>query len=135
MSRIAVGIFLLLHGLAHIWYVILSRGLVEFQEEMGWSGKSWLFTNLIGDGPARLLASIFYILSIVGFIIAGVGILSQQEWWRVIVIISASLSAATIVLFWDGSMQYIVQKGLLGLLINAAILFSLLAFKWPVFDF
>ena len=38
------------------------------------------------------------------------------------IIASALLSAAIVILFWDGTTQYIVQKGLLGLLIDVGIL-------------
>lgn len=48
MLRISIGIFMLLHGLVHLWYFVMSRGLVELKPEMGWSGKSWLLTNLLG---------------------------------------------------------------------------------------
>ena len=40
MLRIFIGIFMLLHGLVHLWYFVMSRGLVELKLEMGWSGKS-----------------------------------------------------------------------------------------------
>jgi hypothetical protein len=38
---------------------------------------------------------------------------------------------AIIALFWDGGLQRIVEKGLLGFLINAALLIALLLFNWP----
>ena len=48
--------------------------------------------------------------------------------WRTVLIVSAVLSAVTTLAFWDGSAQYIVQKGLLGLLIDIGILLWLLVF-------
>jgi hypothetical protein len=40
MLRILFGIFVVLHGLVHLWYVVLSQRLVEFQADMGWTGES-----------------------------------------------------------------------------------------------
>ena len=49
------GLFIVLHGLVHLWYVVLSQKLVAFQPEMGWVGRSWLLTNVLGDSPTRSL--------------------------------------------------------------------------------
>jgi hypothetical protein len=46
-----------------------------------------------------------------------------------VVIGSAALSTAVILLFWDGGLQMLVQKGLIGLLINVGILVALLVFR------
>jgi hypothetical protein len=135
MLRIFIGIFMLLHGLVHLWYFVMSRGLVELKPEMGWSGKSWLFTNFIGNSATNALASALYLLVTIGFVAGSIGIFGQQEWWRLLVIGSAALSTVTILLFWDGQMQLLVEKGLLGLVINLIILFALLVLKWPAVTF
>lgn len=131
MLRILFGIFIVLHGLVHLWYVTLSRRLVEFQPEMGWTGQSWLFSRLLGDGATRWLATVLYGLAALGFVVGGIGIFAQQTWWRPVVTGSAAFSAAIILLFWDGGLQMIVEKGLLGFLINLVILVALLVFDWP----
>jgi hypothetical protein len=131
MFRIIFGIFIVLHGLVHLWYVTLSQRLVEFQADMGWTGASWLFSPLLGESGTRLLATVLYGLATLGFVTGGIGIFAQQEWWQPVVLGSAALSAATILLFWDGGLQMIVQKGLLGFLIDAFLLIALLVFDWP----
>ena len=35
MLRFLIGVFIVLHGLVHLWYVTLSQRLIEFQAEMG----------------------------------------------------------------------------------------------------
>ncbi|MFN2263128.1 MAG: hypothetical protein ACK2UM_02610, partial [Anaerolineales bacterium] len=72
--NILIGIFILLHGLVHIWYVTLSQGWVEFQANMGWTGKSWLLSNLLGHDVTRMVATIFYGLSTITFLVAGFGL-------------------------------------------------------------
>jgi hypothetical protein len=122
------GLFIVLHGLVHLWFVTLSQRLVAFQPEMGWSGTSWIFTNLLGDSTTRLLASGLYMLVTFAFVLSGVGIFIRADWWRLLLMASAICSSAIMVLFWDGSLQLVVTKGLLGLLINVGILLTLLAF-------
>jgi len=131
MSRILFGIFIVLHGLVHLWYVTLSQRLVEFQPEMGWTGESWLFSPLLGDAATRWLATVLYGLATLGFVMGGIGIFAQQAWWRPLVIGSAAFSAVIILLFWDGGLHMLVEKGLIGFLINVALLVALLIFDWP----
>lgn len=129
MIRYLIGIIIVLHGLVHLWFVVLARGLVEYKPEMGWSGRSWLFTGLIGDPATRILASILLLLVTVALSAGGIGFLIDQQWARPVLIVSALASAIVLILFWDGSPQLIVQKGLIGLLIDAAIVAGLLI--WP----
>jgi hypothetical protein len=119
------GLFIALHGLVHLWYVTLSARLVAFQPAMGWSGRSWIFTNLLGDAMTRTLASGLYVLATIGLVVSGIGVMLHSDWWRPVLIGSALFSSAIILLFWDGSMQLVVNKGLLGLLINVMILIAL----------
>jgi hypothetical protein len=128
MLYFLLGVFIVLHGLVHLWFVTLSQRLVAFQPEMGWSGTSWIFTNLLGDPTTRTLASGLYVLVTFAFVISGVGIFIRADWWRPLLMVSAICSSAIMVLFWDGSLQLVVNKGLLGLLINVGILLALLLF-------
>jgi hypothetical protein len=124
--RWALGIFMVLHGLVHLWYLTLSQGLVEFEAEMGWTGRSWLFSPFLGDAAMRWLATALFAVATLGFVAGGLGLVAQQEWWEPITIASAVISAVTIVLFWDGGTQMLVQKGLIGFLIDTVILAVLL---------
>ena len=138
MLRLLIGLFIISHGLVHLWFFTLSQGLVKFQpgmREPGWTGKSWLFTSLLGDSTTRLLASILFITAAVAFVVSGFGILFRADWWWTALIGSALFSAVTILILWDGSLQLAVDKGVIGFLISLAILFILLLFKRPAFAF
>jgi hypothetical protein len=135
MLKALFAVFIMLHGLVHLWYVTLSLRLVEFQPDMGWTGRSWLFSPLLGDAATRALAAVLYSLATLGFVAGGIGIFAGQGWWRPLVIGSATFSSAIILLFWDGNAQLLVQKGLIGLLINAGLLVALrliLTAPWPL---
>jgi hypothetical protein len=131
MLAFLYGIFVFLHGLVHLWYVTLSQRWVAFTPEMGWTGESWLLSPLLGDGATRGLATALYSLATLGFLAGGIGVFARQDWWRPAVIGSAAVSAVIIILFWDGGLQKIVEKGLVGFLINVALLVALLVFDWP----
>jgi len=128
---IAIGIVLILHGLVHSWYIVINQGLVEFRPEMGWTGKSWILSNFLGVEITQPLATIFYGISAITFVIAGIGLLTNQDWARLWIIVASSISAASILLFWDGSFKYLVEKGAIGLLLNAALLISAIWLGWP----
>lgn len=124
--NVLIGIFLLLHGLVHLWYLTLSQRLVKFQPEMGWTGESWLLSNILSDSTTRSLASVLFTLVAAAFLVSGIGVFFRTEWVRPVLVGSAVFSSAILILYWDGEMQMLVQKGLIGLLINVAILVTLL---------
>jgi hypothetical protein len=126
-----IGIIVILHGLVHFWYVTLSQGWVAFQPEMGWTGKSWLLSNLMGDQITRILATVLYSLAAITFLIAGIGLVAGQGWTRMWLSAASLISIVAILLFWDGNFSKPVEKGALGLLISTAILFATVVLKWP----
>jgi hypothetical protein len=126
-----LGIFCVLHGLVHLLYAGQSRRLFELRPGMVWPDGSWLFSKLLGDETARLLASILLALATLGFMAGGLGLLIRQDWWRPMTVGAAVLSAAIYILFWDGKFQALNDKGGIGLLINLALVVAVLVLKWP----
>jgi len=135
MSRIIFGVFLVLHGLVHLLYFGQSWRLFELQPGMVWPDGSWAFSKLLGEEATRLLASISCVLAAIGFVAGGTGILMRLAWWRSVVIGSAAFSAVIVILFWDGKVQKLADKGGIALLINLAILAALLVLRWPHLGF
>lgn len=126
MFPVLFGIFIILHGLVHLWYVVLSRGWVPFQPDMGWTGASWILSGMLGETSLRWLATVLYGLAALGFVLAGIGVLAQTSWWQPVLLAVAGFSSLIILIFWDGGWNLIVQKGLLGLLINLVIILYVL---------
>jgi hypothetical protein len=52
-----------------------------------------------------------------------------------VVVSAAVFSSVIYILFWDGAMQSLANKGGAGLLINLAVLAALLIFHWPKIEF
>ena len=129
--RILIGIFIILHGLVHLWYVTLSREWIKFEAEMGWTGESWLLTGMFGSKFTRTLTTIFYSLAAFAFVIAGLGLTIGSGWSQTWMVSASLISLVSIVVFWDGSPRMPVEKGLLGFLINIGILIAVIVFNWP----
>jgi len=135
MLKFIVGVFIVLHGLVHLLYFGQSRRLFELQPGMVWPDGSWAFSKLLGEGATRSLASIACVLAALGFVAAGIAIFVGQSWWRPVVVGAAAFSAAIFVLFWDGGLQKMADKGVIAILINLAILVAVLIVRWPDFGF
>ena len=130
MLTIILSIFCVLHGLVHLLYAGQSRRLFELRPGMVWPDGSWLFSKLLGDETARLLASILLALAALGFVAGGLGLLIRQDWWRPMTVGAVVLSAAIFFLFWEGRFRALGDKGGIGILINLAILAAVLIWKW-----
>ena len=120
--NIFLGVFLVLHGLVHMWYVTLSQGWVAFQADMGWTGQSWLLSGSLSEGGTKWLATLLYVLTAVAFTVSGAGKMIEQDWARSWIVVSAIISTVAILVFWDGNFHHMVEKGLLGLVIDFALL-------------
>lgn len=128
MASVALGILVLLHGLVHIWYIVLSRGWVTFQPAMGWTGRSWLLSPWLGERGAGWLATLAYGAAAVGLSVVGVGLMAGLPGASVALPWAALSSAGVIVVFWDAEWDKLVQKGLVGLVIDLALVVVVL---WP----
>jgi uncharacterized membrane protein YkvI len=133
--RILFGVFMILHGLVHLLYFGQSAGYFELQPGMVWPDGAWVFSKFLGDATIRILASVLLIIAACGFVAGGGGVFLKQSWWRPMVVGAAVFSSVIYILFWDGALQRLADKGLVGILINAAILVVVLVFQWPNFEF
>ena len=122
MRNIIMSALLVAHGWAHIWYVILSQRLIEYKDEMGWTGESWILSSLLGETVTRHVSTLGYSLSLIGFILGGASLYMGKGWARTIILASAAVSAATIATFWDGELSMLKEKGLIGLMVNLAVI-------------
>jgi hypothetical protein len=125
------GVFIVLHGLVHLLYFGQSQRYFELQKGLLWPDGSWALARLLGDEAARSVASAACVLAAIVFAAGGIGLLFKQAWWTPVVIGSAALSTLLYVLFWDGQLQRLPDKGAVGILINIAIVVVALIVRWP----
>ena len=129
--RYIFGIIIVLHGLVHLLYFGHSKKYFELKPGLLWPDGSWVFSRLLGNETARNLASISLILAALGLMVGGIGILAGQAWWQPVVIAAATFSSIVYLVFWNGRMQDLDAQGAIGILIDLAILFVVLLFRWP----
>jgi hypothetical protein len=132
MFRFLLGVFLILHGLVHLWFVILSLGLVQVKPgmaDLGWTGKSWLFTGMLGEANAKFLAALLFALAALALLGGGIGFLLRAEWWWEVVLSASIFSAVVLLATWDGSAKLLVEKGVIGLIISLVLLVVLTFFR------
>jgi len=98
---------------------------------MVWPDGAWAFSTLLGGEATRKLAGILLILAAMGLITSGIGTLMDQAWWRPVVVGAAAFSSVVFVLLWNGRTQNLDGQGLVGILINLAILVAVLLLGWP----
>jgi hypothetical protein len=132
IKLIAAGA-LLLHGLGHggalgaLAWIRFSRG----SNSGAWhAARSWLVPTLPGD-TATAVASAFWIVSLVGFVITAMsfwGVLLPGDVWRPLGVASALVSGAGIVLFF-GTWPMFNTLAALGM--NVAVLVAVVWLGWP----
>jgi len=120
MTKILLGIFFILHGLVH------GIMLMPFPEMPG-QGLAKFYTDFINprllktlglsERWVKLLAIIFSLVAMVGFIIVGIALLSSNfsTAFSTIVLISAVISVLLIIFYWH-------PYQVVGLILNVAIL-------------
>ncbi len=125
--RIVVALVILAHGIGHVLFLAPCLGFAQW----GQSAQSWLLTGLLGDTVTRLLGSLLWLVVIVGFAAAGVGLLGQYAWWRTLAVASAGVSLLALILFFSGSNA---QPVLSAAVMDVAILVALVWIHWPSAD-
>ena len=134
MLKIALGIFLIAHGLVHSILAIAPNPSDPDAKPGAFftaAARSWLLPQLgLDDTTIRWAGIILVALSTLGFILAGMGILGVpglNTIWRTVSVVSASLSLLLLILFWHSWL-------IVGVLIDIGILLALLWAKWPMVD-
>jgi len=130
MTRLVVAGVLLLHGLGHggalgaLLWIHLRPGT----NTGAWTAaRSWLLPAL-SPWIAALVASAFWIVSLVGFVVAaGVFWFDLGEWWRTVAVGSAIVSTVGIVLFFG---TWPMFNTIAALAVNVAVLIAILWLKW-----
>jgi len=97
MLKYILAFPLIMHGLANI------AGVVAFltNKQTGFFDKSWIFSNNVKmHSLVGRLFGLLWLLSVIGLIASGLGVILQQDWWRMSAILSCALSFIAIVPWW-----------------------------------
>jgi len=123
----ALGLFLIAHGLVHILYVVpepaQEPGATEWPFNLE---SSWLLSNL-GEGMVRNIGIALLVVTVVGFVVAGIALVADQGWWLGTAGVSVAASMLLLALFFHPLLVY-------GFAINA-FMFSVAFLRWPATSF
>ncbi len=126
MLRLAIGVFLVAHGLIHaaIWLpqaitrAVPTSGTTPFDP-----GHSWLVSALNADA-ARWLAALLALTAAVLYVGAAGGLFTHQEWWRVTTVAASVISLALFALYFNPWLA-------LAVFIDVALVWALVWGQWP----
>lgn len=136
--RNLIAIVLFVNGIAHLMGVIPALGLIKLSESKSaalrrWSSRSWLLTDLLGDGVARVICAVLFAVVLVCSIGAALGLLGwgvPHGSWRALAIVAAVLSLIAVALYWDAFILFFPHKvAAIGL--DIATLMMLVVMNWP----
>jgi hypothetical protein len=137
--RIVITLVLLFHGVGHLMGVIPALGLFDADKPTNpawfknWSSRSWLLTDLLGDGAARFISIILFLTALVLTFGAALGLAGwgvSHDAWRTLAVAAAGVSLVAILLYWNAFIFLFPHKvGAIG--INVAVLVCLLWASWP----
>ena len=97
MWRYVLAVVLIGHGLANMAGVIAPWT----KSTQGFSDRPWIFSRGITlRSTVGRLFSLVWLLSTIGLVAGGVGLLTGQTWWRTAALIGALASLVAIVPWW-----------------------------------
>jgi hypothetical protein len=128
MWKVALAVFLVMHGLIHLGYVSPVPADPKYPFNLS---KSWLINGVgLAEPSVRLLGITLSIIAVLGFglsALAALGIVIPQGWWLPLITISALASLLLLVLFWHPWL-------LIGILIDAVLIAAALWLRWQPFS-
>ena len=131
MLEIALAVLLIAHGLVHSILASAPNPAAAIAKPGAFFTsveRTWLLPQRgISASTIRWTGIILVVISTVGFVMAGLGILGipgLSTIWRSAAVVSASVSLLLLILFWH---PWLV----IGVLIDVAVLATLLWANWP----
>ena len=120
---IAAGV-LAAHGIGHTLGWMPALGVATFQ---GVSSRSWALTGVLGDGGARLIGGVLFVVPMLGFLAAAAGLLTGQAWWRNVAVASASLSLLATALY---PQAFTAGSTVASVAVDVLVLYGVLVAGW-----
>jgi len=110
------------HGVGHVLFLVPAVGVAGW----GQSTRSWLLTGPLGDGAARALAALLWLVVILGYLVGLYGYFTHAVWWQGALIAASGVSAVGLLLFWAGT-----PPVLSALTVDILLIVALQFFRWP----
>ena len=124
LVKLVAGGVLAAHGIGHALGWMPAFGLASFQ---GVSGRSWALTAVLGDGGARMISGVLFIVPMVGFLLAAGGLVTGQPWWRQVAVGSAAISLLATALY---PQAFTTGSTIGSVVVNVGVLYGILVASW-----
>lgn len=128
--KIFIGIFIILHGLVHLFYFAHSKRIFELRPGMEWPDNSWVLSKYMETNTIRGFSAVICCLVAAAFVISGLAYLANAVWATNLSIISAIFSSAIFILLWNGRLKKLDNQGAIAIIINISIWFVLTFLPW-----
>lgn len=98
MIRWLIAIAMLMHGAGHIMFF-----LEAFTDSpMGFSSAPWLLPgSFTVDSPIGKAFALLWLLAMLGYMVAAVGLMTRQEWWPALAVAAAVVSLVVLLPWWN----------------------------------
>ena len=98
MIRWLIGIAMLMHGVGHIVFFLESF----VGSPMGFSDAPWLLPGAFTvTSPVGKAFALLWLLAMLGFVVAAIGLFTRQEWWSTLAVASAVISLVVLLPWWN----------------------------------
>jgi hypothetical protein len=133
LLTLIIGTLVVLHGLVHLLYSGQSWRLFELQPGMVWPENAWTLSRLLGNQALRAFATLACALAAIGFVAGAAGIFlgtigGVHWWWGRPHFRRLCLRCSR-----DGRTEHLAEKGAVGMLIDLAILITVVVVPWRQF--
>lgn len=98
MATIMVALLLAAHGIGHLLFLANSWGIWKTG-----TARAALFGSVLNASQtAEGVIGLVWLIPLIGFLISAWGYASDTRWWRTAALVSALISTALIILWWNG---------------------------------
>jgi hypothetical protein len=98
MIRWLIAIAMLMHGAGHIMFFLEAFTA----SPMGFSSAPWLLPGAFTvDSPVGKAFGLLWLLAMLGFMAAAIGLITRQEWWPALAVASAVVSLVVLLPWWN----------------------------------
>ena len=109
--RIVIAIILIGHGIGHIMGFVGTWTNWQPFTEPSFNHEPWIFSDgVFIQSVLGKIFGIFWLLAMIGFFAAAVGLIANQSWWSSIVIIASILSLLAVIPWWNTFTPGIMSK-------------------------
>lgn len=98
MIRWLIAIAMLMHGVGHIMFFLEAFGA----SPMGFSNEPWLLPGAFTvTSPVGKAFGLLWLLAMLGFAGAAIGLVMRQAWWPSLAVASAVISLVVLLPWWN----------------------------------